>query len=59
MLISPGIGTGGWKSAISNTLSPNDKFLASVFGQFSHLCEDLCQKFGLDVDVVNTDIGDT
>ena len=57
VLIFPGTGTGGWESAISNTLSPNVKVLASVFGQFSHLWVDLCQKFGLDVDVVDTEWG--
>ena len=40
-------GTGGWESAIANTLSPGDRVLASVFGQFSHLWVDLCRRFGL------------
>src|SRR5438105_11829379 len=49
VFIFPGSGTGGWESAIANTLSPGDKVLASVFGQFSLLWVDLCQRFGLDV----------
>ena len=57
VIIFPGSGTGGWESAISNTLSPGDKVLASVFGQFSLLWVDLCQRFGLDVDAIDTEWG--
>src|SRR5215467_5123137 len=52
VFIFPGSGTGGWESAIANTLSPGDKVLGSVFGQFSMLWVDLCQRFGLNVDAV-------
>ena len=34
VFIFPGSGTGGWEAAITNTLSPGDTVLASVFGQF-------------------------
>jgi alanine-glyoxylate transaminase / serine-glyoxylate transaminase / serine-pyruvate transaminase len=57
VLLFPGSGTGGWESAIANTLSPNDKVLASVFGQFSLLWVDLCQRFGLEVDAIQVDWG--
>lgn len=57
VFIFPGSGTGGWESAIANTLSPGDKVLASVFGQFSLLWVDLCQRFGLDVDAVDVEWG--
>ena len=57
VLVFPGSGTGGWESAIANTLSPNDKVLASVFGQFSLLWVNLCQRFGLEVDAVQVDWG--
>lgn len=57
VLLFPGSGTGGWESAIANTLSPNDKVLASVFGQFSLLWVDLCQRFGLQVDAIQVDWG--
>jgi len=57
VIIFPGSGTGGWESAVANTLSPGDKVLASVFGQFSHLWVDLCQRFGLDVDAIQVDWG--
>jgi alanine-glyoxylate transaminase/serine-glyoxylate transaminase/serine-pyruvate transaminase len=57
VFIFPGSGTGGWESAIANTLSPGDRVLASVFGQFSLLWVDLCQRFGLDVDAIDVDWG--
>ncbi len=57
VFIFPGSGTGGWESAIANTLSPGDKVLASTFGQFSLLWVDLCQRFGLDVDAIDVDWG--
>lgn len=57
VMIFPCSGTGGWEAAISNTLSPGDKVLASVFGQFSHLWVDLCQRFGLEVEAIDVEWG--
>lgn len=57
VLVFPGAGTLGWEAAITNTLSPGDKVLTAVFGQFSHLWADMCQRFGLDVDAVDTPWG--
>ncbi len=57
VFIFPGSGTGGWESAVANTLSPGDKVLAAVFGQFSHLWVDLCQRFGLEVEVIDVEWG--
>lgn len=57
VFLFPSSGTGGWESAMANTLSPNDKVLASVFGQFSLLWVDLCQRFGLQVDAIQVDWG--
>jgi len=57
VFIFPGSGTGGWESAIANTLSPGDKVLTSVFGQFSYLWVDMCQRFGLDVNAIEQDWG--
>ncbi len=57
VFLFPSSGTGGWESAIANTLSPGDKVLASVFGQFSLLWVDLCQRFGLEVDAVDVEWG--
>ena len=53
VFLFPGSGTGGWESAISNTLSPGDRVLTAVFGQFSHLWADMCGRFGLEVDRID------
>ena len=58
VFIFPASGTGGWESAITNTLSPGDKILASRFGQFSHLWVDLCRRHGMDVDCIDVDWGE-
>lgn len=58
VFIFPGSGTGGWEAAITNTLSPGDKVLAARFGQFSHLWIDLCQRHGLEVEVVEVPWGE-
>jgi len=57
VFLFPSSGTGGWEAAITNTLNPGDKVLASRFGQFSHLWIDLCQRMELDVDVVECEWG--
>jgi alanine-glyoxylate transaminase/serine-glyoxylate transaminase/serine-pyruvate transaminase len=57
VFLFPSSGTGGWESAVANTLSPGDGVLASVFGQFSLLWVDLCQRFGLEVDVIDVEWG--
>lgn len=57
VFVFPGSGTGGWESAIANTLSSGDKVLTSVFGQFSFLWVDMCQRFGLEVDAIEQDWG--
>ena len=58
VFIFPGSGTGGWEAAITNTLSPGDTVLASVFGQFSHLWVDLCQLHGLKVEAIEVEWGE-
>ena len=50
-------GTGGWETAISNTLSPGDKVLAARNGMFSHKWIDMCRRHGLDVQVVEAPWG--
>lgn len=57
VFVFPGSGTGGWESALANTLCPGDKVLAAVFGQFSHLWSDMCTRFGLEVDEVQVPWG--
>lgn len=58
VFLFPASGTGGWEAAITNTLSPGDKVLASRFGQFSHLWIDLCQRHRLDVEIVDLEWGE-
>ena len=58
VFLFPSSGTGGWEAAITNTLSPGDKVLAAVFGQFSHLWVDLCQRHGIEVETVEVEWGE-
>ncbi len=58
VFVFPGSGTGGWEAAITNTLSPGDRVLASCFGQFSYLWVDLCRRHGLNVDAIEVDWGE-
>jgi alanine-glyoxylate transaminase/serine-glyoxylate transaminase/serine-pyruvate transaminase len=58
VFLFPGSGTGGWEAAVTNTLSPGDRVLIAVFGQFSHLWADLCRRHGLIVDVVDVEWGE-
>ncbi|MGH7015001.1 MAG: aminotransferase class V-fold PLP-dependent enzyme [Stellaceae bacterium] len=58
VFVFPSSGTGGWESAISNTLAPGDGVLVAVFGQFSHLWADMCRRHGLAVDVIDTEWGE-
>jgi alanine-glyoxylate transaminase/serine-glyoxylate transaminase/serine-pyruvate transaminase len=48
----PASGTGGWEAAIANTLSPGDKVLVARYGMFSHKWIDMCQRHGLDVQII-------
>jgi len=58
IVILPSTGTGGWEAAISNTLSPGDTVLAARYGVFSHRWIDLCQRHGLNVQVIDTPWGE-
>lgn len=58
VFIFPSTGTGGWETALSNTLSAGDKVLAARNGMFSHRWIDMCQRHGLDVTVIETPWGD-
>lgn len=57
VFIFPSTGTGGWETALSNTLNSGDKVLAARNGMFSHRWIDMCQRHGLDVQVVETTWG--
>ena len=58
VILFPGTGTGGWESALVNTLSPGDKVLSFRYGQFSHLWIDMMQRLGLDVTAVDVEWGE-
>lgn len=57
IFIFPSTGTGGWETALTNTLSPGDTVLAARNGMFSHRWIDMCQRHGLDVQIVETPWG--
>ena len=58
IFIFPSTGTGGWETALTNTLSFGDKVLAARNGMFSHRWIDMCQRHGLQVEIVETPWGD-
>ena len=58
VFIFPASGTGGWESAVANTLSAGDKVLMSGFGHFSNLWIDLCRRWGLAVEALDVDWGE-
>ena len=58
VLVFPASGTGGWEAAVTNTLNSGDRVLIARFGQFSLLWADMCQRLGLDVDVVDVPWGE-
>ncbi|TYB90281.1 L-aspartate--glyoxylate aminotransferase BhcA [Oceaniovalibus sp. ACAM 378] len=58
IFIFPSTGTGGWETALTNTLSPGDKVLAARNGMFSHRWIDMCQRHQLDVQIVETPWGE-
>lgn len=58
VFIFPSTGTGGWETALTNTLSPGDCVLAARNGMFSHRWIDMCQRHGLEVDIVEAAWGE-
>lgn len=58
VFIFPSTGTGGWETALTNTLSAGNKVLAARNGLFSHKWIDMCERHGLDVTVVETTWGE-
>ncbi|EAU48046.1 L-aspartate--glyoxylate aminotransferase BhcA [Salipiger bermudensis] len=57
VFIFPSTGTGGWETALSNCLSAGDTVLAARNGMFSHRWIDMCQRHGLNVEIVETPWG--
>ena len=55
VMIFPASGTGGWESALVNTLSPGDRVLTFDSGQFAVLWTNMARKLGLDVQTLATD----
>ena len=55
VVIYPSSGTGGWESALVNTLSPGDRVLTFETGEFARLWAEVARRLGLTVDVVDTD----
>lgn len=55
VLIFPASGTGGWESALVNTLSPGDMVLTFDTGQFAVLWGNMARKLGLEVRTLATD----
>lgn len=49
IIIYPASGTGGWESALLNTLCPGDKILAFETGHFATLWKNVAVKLGLEV----------
>ena len=58
VFVFPSSGTGGWEAALTNTLSPGDRILASRFGQFSHLWIDMAQRLDFDVEIEEVEWGE-
>ena len=58
VFLFPATGSGGWETAITNTLSPGDKVLAGRNGMFSTKWIDMCQRHGLEVEVLDADWGE-
>lgn len=50
-------GTGAWESALTNTLSPGDRIVSFLIGQFSLLWIDQQKRLNFNVDVVESDWG--
>ncbi len=57
VFIFPSTGTGGWETALTNTLSAGDGILAARNGMFSHRWIDMCQRHGLDVTIIDAPWG--
>jgi alanine-glyoxylate transaminase/serine-glyoxylate transaminase/serine-pyruvate transaminase len=57
VFIFPSTGTGGWETALTNCLSAGDGVLAARNGMFSHRWIDMCQRHGLDTQIVETPWG--
>lgn len=58
VFVFPATGTGGWEIALTNTLCPGDRVLAARNGMFSQRWIDMCQRHGLEVEIVEVPWGE-
>jgi len=58
-LIFPSSGTGAWESSLVNTLSPGDRVLAFLIGEFSAGFARVARGLGLEVELVELEWGAT
>ncbi|MBP2498728.1 alanine-glyoxylate transaminase/serine-glyoxylate transaminase/serine-pyruvate transaminase [Methylobacterium sp. PvP062] len=58
VFVFPSTATGGWETALSNTLSAGDAVLAARHGMFSHRWIDMTRRHGLDVRVIEAPWGE-
>ncbi|MGR3503977.1 L-aspartate--glyoxylate aminotransferase BhcA [Pseudaestuariivita sp.] len=57
VFVFPSTGTGGWEVTLTNTLCPGDTVLAARHGMFSQRWIDMCERLGLNVEVVDAPWG--
>lgn len=57
VFLFPATGSGGWETALTNTLSAGDKVLACLNGMFSQKWIDMCERHGLDIEVASVPWG--
>jgi alanine-glyoxylate transaminase/serine-glyoxylate transaminase/serine-pyruvate transaminase len=58
VVVLPSTGTGGWETALSNTLSPGDTVLAARHGVFSARWIEMSRRLGLQVQVIEAPWGE-
>ncbi|ETX29328.1 serine--glyoxylate aminotransferase [Roseivivax isoporae LMG 25204] len=58
IFLFPSTGTGGWETALSNTLSPGDGVLVARNGMFSARWIDMCERHGLEMTIIETPWGE-
>lgn len=58
VFVFPSTGTGGWETALTNTLKAGDTVLAARNGMFSQRWIDMSRRHGLTVEVVETPWGE-
>ncbi len=57
VFLFPSTGSGGWETALTNTLSAGDTVLACNNGMFSQKWIDMCERHGLNVEAISVPWG--